>query len=144
MVILVTTSRKPCQDTRSVARLLARLIGGVYFSRGKASFDSVMQEAESAGTKRVLFIGESHGNVGSLGFWQDAWLEPELLVKSTKFARGNMVSRVGKVVADDEFGEKLKGLFEMGAGEGATRMILNSRGISFTQGAKLLLEFKLK
>lgn len=143
--MLVTTSRKPSQNTRTIARLLARLLGSIYFSRGKASFDVLVSEAEKSGFKRVLVIGEDHGNVGSLSFWQDGWLEPEVNVKSVFLGTKNRVARVSKVDSQDEFGVKLKQLFALDEmEEGTTRMVLNRESVIFFEEGRKVLEFKLR
>ena len=143
--MLVTTSRKPSQNTRTTARFLARLIDAKYFSRGKASFDVLVSEAEKSGFKRVLVVGEDHGNVGSLSFWQEGWLEPEVKVKSVFLGTQNRVARVSKVDSPDEFGVKLKELFALDEREGGTtRMVLNRESVIFFEAGKKVLEFKLR
>ncbi len=61
-MMLVTTSRKPGQLTRAMARTVADALGAAYLNRGKAGVDAVMAQAEKAGAKRVLFIWERKGN----------------------------------------------------------------------------------
>lgn len=140
--MLITTSRKPSQQTRTIARFLAGLLGGRYFSRGKASFESVLGEADSQGFKRVLFVGEDHGNVGSLSFWEEGWLEPEVKLRGVFFAGVKRAERVGVVVSEDDFGKRLEALFCV-EGDGGTRMVLNRQRIIFSGGGKRFLEFKL-
>ncbi len=65
-MMLITTSRKPGQLTRAMARTVADALGAAYLNRGKAGVDAVMAEAEKAGASRVLFIWERQGNPSRL------------------------------------------------------------------------------
>lgn len=65
-MLLLTTSRKPGQLTRSVARTLADALGAAYLNRGKAGVDTVLAEADSAGANKVLFLWERNGNPSRL------------------------------------------------------------------------------
>jgi|GEM_PF-6237237 len=65
-MMLITTSRKPGQLTRSVARSLADALGAGYLNRGKAGVQSVLGEADEMGADKVLFVWERHGNPSRL------------------------------------------------------------------------------
>ena len=66
-MMLITTSRKPGQLTRSVARVLSQVVGGRFENRGKASFDHMAGLAEKWGLSRILFVWEKNGNPDRLG-----------------------------------------------------------------------------
>ena len=68
-MLLVTTSRKPCQKTRVLARTLANLIPeSEYTTRGKASINTLIQVAQNKGYETICIIGEQHGNPNNLRF----------------------------------------------------------------------------
>lgn len=88
--MLLTTSRKPCQNTRSIARALAKLLGVHYANRGKSSFDKVAEWAEKKALTEILFVWEAHGNPSKIVAYdleKDGWLEPEIAVKGANFPR---------------------------------------------------------
>ncbi len=65
-MMFITTSRKPGQLTRAIARTLADALGGHYLNRGKAGVQSVLGEADEAGADKVLFVWERYGNPSRL------------------------------------------------------------------------------
>ncbi len=65
-MMMITTSRKPSQQTRAIARTLADALGAGYLNRGKSGVESVLAEAEKAGAGKVLFVWERHGNPSRL------------------------------------------------------------------------------
>ncbi len=64
--MLITTSRKPGQLTRAIARTLANGMGAEFLNRGKSGVDSVFAEAEKLGVSKVLFVWERNGNPSRL------------------------------------------------------------------------------
>lgn len=86
----VTTSRKPSQNTRILARTISSFISGDYDNRGKKSIDSIVSTAQKKGHTRAMVISETKGNPNRLSFieipdkslpdeegWK--WLEPDIL-----------------------------------------------------------------
>ena len=62
-MILTTTSRKPSQNTRRLARTLANTTPHSHYSpRGKKNTEQLAQEARKYGYPRILIITEKHGN----------------------------------------------------------------------------------
>lgn len=112
MPLFVSTSRKPGQETRKLAKWLARFLGETE-NRGKRSVEEVVARAENKGFKRLVFVYEKGGRPCELAFFEDGWLEPGLGVRGVKYPeRGK--ARMPEdlvVVADDEAGEKMKELF---------------------------------
>lgn len=80
----ITTSRKPSELTRRVAKNIAHLIG-LYENRGKKSVKEVVSRADDLGYSRIMVISEAKGGPSSLTFisneneWE--WLDPEVLIK---------------------------------------------------------------
>lgn len=127
-MIFVSTSRKPSQETRRLARWLALLAGGETENRGKRSVGEVAARAAVRGFSRVLFIYEKHGTPRELVFFDEdkGWLEPGIILSGVVFPDKEREKEAGKggkrprlpgaarVVAVDAAGEKIKGLFGIG------------------------------
>jgi len=77
--MLITTSRKPSQRTRTFCRGLERVIKARCINRGKMSVREVFLKAKEMGFDRVAIISERDGNPSGL----DIYLEDELIF-STK------------------------------------------------------------
>jgi len=83
----ITTSRKPSQKTRRLAKFLSKVFLSIYENRGKKSISEVVARADSLGEKRVMIVKEHHGNPSVLSFisigpraeeW--GWLDPEIRI----------------------------------------------------------------
>ena len=74
--MLITTSRKPSQRTRTFCRGLERVINAQCVNRGKMSIREVFLKAKEMEFDRIVFISESDGNPSGL----DIYLENELLL----------------------------------------------------------------
>ena len=59
---IITTSRKPCRNTRVFVRQLAPLIYATYVTRGKSSINSLAEMAEYEGINKLVVVSESKGN----------------------------------------------------------------------------------
>lgn len=116
----ITTGRKPSDPTRKLARWLAAILGGETENRGHRGLGELVERAKAKGLRRVLFIYESHGNPARLVLWEDEWLEPEVWIKSVRFhsAAGGRLAPGFRVVAEDDFGKRVKGLLELEEPEG--------------------------
>jgi len=114
-MLYVTTSRKPSQQTRSLARWLARFLSGECENRGKRSLAEIVERAGNAGMKRLLFVYEFHGNPSELSFYEEGWLSPVLKIKSVEMPEKQSVRLKGelKVVAEGEMGRKMAALFSV-------------------------------
>ncbi|MFB2622311.1 Brix domain-containing protein [Methanothermobacter marburgensis] len=62
--MLLTTSRKPSQRTRSFSQRLSRIMGWRYVNRGKMSIRDVLIEASGP----VALVSERHGNPSRITF----------------------------------------------------------------------------
>jgi len=85
-MILVTTSRKPGQSTRTFSKRLALLIpNAVYDSRGKKGVADLLEQAKSAGLRRILVVCELHGVPAELRFMDSGgnWQEILQIKKAT-------------------------------------------------------------
>ncbi len=138
-LLYVSTSRKPTQKTRILAKWLARLFGGEHENRGKRSVSDIASRMHEKGFKRAIFVYEKHGNPYSLNFLdvEDGWLFPEVLISGFEVFKGEK-KRIGAVTsaqAKDSKGEKILQMlgFKPREGEGLA-MVLSSTEISFMDG----------
>ena len=148
MAIYVTTSRKPSQGTRSLARWLARFLGGECENRGKRSLAEIVERAEAAGFKRLLFVYESHGNPSELSFYEEGWLSPVLKIKSVELPEkkpGRITPGEVRIVAEDEMGKKMAPLFsvEDSVEKNAVEMHLSRDAVIFELGGKSVASVRL-
>jgi U3 small nucleolar ribonucleoprotein protein IMP4 len=67
--MLITTSRKPSQRTRSFGRALERVLPSRYINRGKMSSREVFLKAKELGFDSVMVISERDGNPSRLEFF---------------------------------------------------------------------------
>jgi len=79
----ITTSRKPSDATRKLARLLSTFLG-IYENRGKKSIADVVTRSDELGHSRVIILSEKRGNPDSLSFIKVAeewsWMDPEIII----------------------------------------------------------------
>ncbi|MEN6329494.1 MAG: Brix domain-containing protein [Methanobacteriaceae archaeon] len=68
--MLITTSRKPSQRTRSFGRTLGRVLPARYLNRGKMSLREVFLKAKELGFEFVIVISERDGNPNRLEFFK--------------------------------------------------------------------------
>ncbi len=70
-MILITTTRRPSQRTRSFVRDLYHVIpGAIRRNRGKASLEDLNELALKLGAERVLIVSTKGGNPSSLYFFK--------------------------------------------------------------------------
>jgi U3 small nucleolar ribonucleoprotein protein IMP4 len=60
--MLITTSRKPSQRTRTFARSLERVLNAKYINRGKMSLRDVLIKLNNLNFNRIIIISEMKGN----------------------------------------------------------------------------------
>lgn len=94
--LYITTSRKPSQATRKLARWLALLANAASENRGKRSVGDCVERARALGMTRLLFVYEKQGNPVELAFYDasaqtegesegGAWLEPSIAILGVSF-----------------------------------------------------------
>jgi len=73
--VLVTTSHRPSQRVRSLAKELAAVLpGGVRVNRGKRSLQDLYYDARSVGASRVVVVTTRKGNPGLIMVYEAAGL----------------------------------------------------------------------
>lgn len=94
--MVVTTSRKPSQRTRSFVKDLARVLGGKTLTRGKTPLREIL-----ANYPKVIIVEEYRGNPGKLKFYDIEKNKLILLFISVKLQREvcgrNVENREGKI-----------------------------------------------
>ncbi len=81
--MIITTSRKPSRRSRTLGRDLERVLGGVYVTRGKASYDVLVDKARRDGEYKIVVISDIHGNPGKIqviNLTEDDWSWDPLII----------------------------------------------------------------
>lgn len=83
-MVLITTSRKPCRNTRTFARKLSNLIpNSIYLTRGKKDIYDLIEYARSHGLRRIMLIGDFRGNPGKVQFLKlgkSSWAWEDIII----------------------------------------------------------------
>jgi U3 small nucleolar ribonucleoprotein protein IMP4 len=69
--MLITTSRKPSQRTRSFCKSLDRVINSEYTNRGKMSLRNVLLKSSQLGFDKTAVISETKGNPSKIDFYNE-------------------------------------------------------------------------
>jgi U3 small nucleolar ribonucleoprotein protein IMP4 len=149
--MLITSTRDPSQQTRTLCKLLARLFQAEYINRGKASTREIFARAIEKGHKQVLIVGSFYGSPGSLAFYDamgNCLLSLHIAIsKVTKerfFPRELILVGEGKLA--QRFSQIL-GLELNGIKEGKRMLIIEDKALSFYEGEvedqRLLLKLKI-
>jgi U3 small nucleolar ribonucleoprotein protein IMP4 len=81
-MILITTSRKPCNRTRSFCKDLQRALPeAIYRTRGKAPLDEVL------GEEKVIYITDRKGNPGKMEIYREGKRLLSLVLKGVRLRR---------------------------------------------------------
>ena len=84
-MIILTTSRKPSQRTRSFCRDLERTLPTLkYIQRGKSSLTDIINEY---GKHRILVLDEIKGNPSRFRLYVDGLLKYQLLIRGVQLQR---------------------------------------------------------
>lgn len=66
--MLITTSRKPSQRTRSFCKSLVRVLNSSYINRGKMSIRDVLIKSSELGYTKIAVVSELKGNPSKIDF----------------------------------------------------------------------------
>jgi U3 small nucleolar ribonucleoprotein protein IMP4 len=69
--MLITTSRKPSQRTRSFCKDLNRVIDSEYVNRGKMSLRNVLLKSSELGSTKTAVVSEVKGNPSRIDFYNE-------------------------------------------------------------------------
>ena len=67
--LVITTSRKPSQMTRTFSQFLNHFLNATYFNRGKASFTKVVNQTRQYDTSLLVVINQTKGNPSSINVY---------------------------------------------------------------------------
>ena len=144
LMILISTSRKPSQNTRRLARQISMALPhSKYITRGKKSVDSLCSEAAREGYSKVALIFESHGNPYKLSFIKNSgdewdWLLDELKIKSFKI-ENKIRKQFNSIIID----KKLKDIFMPGDEESDNHMEIKNNKLIIKSDNDIMLEIKI-
>ncbi len=116
-MLLITTCRKPCRNTRVFARNISYLLPGAeYVARGKKSIYELIEAARQKGLRRIAIISDYKGNPGEMEFirldkrdWQ--WAETVVRVKSADYQKSK--ARVGDIAVEGKLKTTVIDLFDL-------------------------------
>jgi rRNA maturation protein Rpf1 len=116
-MLLITTCRKPCTNTRLFARNLSNLVPGAeYVPRGKKNIYSLIEEARKKGLRRVAIISDFKGNPGEVEFikldkreWD--WAETVFRIKSVDYEKSK--KKIKDIKVEGGLGEMVVELFDI-------------------------------
>src|SRR5664280_84417 len=66
--MLITTSRKPSQRTRSFCKSIVRVLNSSYINRGKMSIRDVLIKSSELGYDEIAVVSEMKGNPSRIDF----------------------------------------------------------------------------
>lgn len=66
--MLITTSRKPSQRTRSFCKSFVRVLNSSYINRGKMSIRDVLIKSSELGYNKIAVVSETKGNPSRIDF----------------------------------------------------------------------------
>lgn len=66
--MLITTSRKPSQRTRSFCKSFVRVLNSSYINRGKMSIRDVLIKSSELGYNKIAVVSEMKGNPSRIDF----------------------------------------------------------------------------
>jgi U3 small nucleolar ribonucleoprotein protein IMP4 len=87
--MLITTSRKPSQRTRTFARSLERVLNAKYINRGKMSLRDVLIKSSQLNFNRIIIISEMKGNPSRIEILNsngDSLISLNVMVSITSFS----------------------------------------------------------
>ena len=116
-MLLITTCRKPCKNTRLFARNLSNLVPGAeYVPRGKKNIYSLIEEARKRGLRRVAIISDFKGNPGEVEFikldkreWD--WAETIFRIKSVNYQKSKR--KINAIKVDGTLKKTVVDLFDI-------------------------------
>ncbi len=146
--MLITSSRKPSNRTRTLCKHLATFFNCEYVNRGKMGMGTVLHLAHD---NPLLIVGEFHGNPGSLAIYDGnglCLLSIHMMVsypENSKFSKLKLVEPV--IVGSGKLANAIASSLSLQlANDSASPrcVIVNNGIIDFIDSGKLLFKIKLK
>ena len=116
-MLLITTCRKPCRNTRVFARNISNLLpGSDYVVRGKKSIYELIEAARQKGLRRIVIVSDYKGNPGEMEFirlgkkeWE--WAETIVRIKSADYQKDK--ARIGDIAVEGKLKKTVIDLFDL-------------------------------
>ena len=132
-MLLITTCRKPCTNTRLFARNLSNLVPGAeYVPRGKKNIYSLIEEARKKGLRRVAIISDFKGNPGEVEFikldkreWD--WAETVFRIKSVDYEKSK--KKIKDIKVEGGLGKMIVELFDIEESQEPEMTLTADKGI---------------
>jgi rRNA maturation protein Rpf1 len=143
-MLLITTCRKPCTNTRVFARTLSNLVPcSEYAPRGKGNIYSLIEKARQKGLRRIAIVSEMKGNPSEIAFikldkrnWD--WAE-SFKIKSVKFEKQK--DRITDVNVEGKLKAAITDLFDINESQEPELTIeADSKEITFGDKMNIKLE----
>ncbi|MGM0771490.1 MAG: rRNA maturation protein [Halobacteriota archaeon] len=146
--MLITSSRKPSVNTRTLCKYLASFFNCKYMTRGKMGLAEVMLYSDDS---YVVVVGDFHGSPGSLIFYDEDGGELLSIRLSMFYPEDykftNLKSFEPVITGHSEAGDLLTDYFDIYQGEcdGKGKCIkVEGDHIQFLYSGKLLFRFNIK
>ena len=145
-MLLITTCRKPCTNTRVFARNLSNLVpGSEYVPRGKKNIYSVIEEARKKGLRRVAIVSDLKGNPGKIEFikldkreWD--WSETIFRIKSVDYQKSKR--KIGSIAVEGKLKTTVVDLFDIEESQ-EPEMMLNADERLIKFGDQMNIKFEI-
>ena len=150
-MLLVTTGRKPCVNTRRFAKTLALLVPQAeYTVRGKKNIETLAEEARFKGAERVAIIGDRKGNPGRIEFalvnarsWK--WLEKTIVIDKTIEPKEKIKQKTDHANATGPLAKQLIEFFAFDPEEDSPNEItMNENEMVFSKNNEIVLKIVFK
>lgn len=143
-MLLVTTCREPCANTRKFAKALAACVPlSLAENRGKKSIDGLIETARRLGFRRIAIINEQKGNpkrIETISLDKKKW-EWEEPIEIHGYMIGEIRKPVESLRVEGKRKEKLSELFDINEDEEAETVLHSNDGLIF-KNKEILLKIK--
>jgi len=133
--MLITTSRKPSNQTRSFSRGLSKVFPSKYLNRGKMSIRDVLLNAHEFGSENIIIVSQIKGNPSRITFYNEkgeSLLSLDITVAASKAGSRIEKNDLTMRCEVDDLGEKLKSILKIPEYKGTS----NSNIIWIKKGKK--------
>ncbi|WP_440952360.1 rRNA maturation protein [Methanococcoides sp. FTZ1] len=146
--MLITSSRKPSVNTRTLCKYLATFFNCKYLTRGKMGLADIMSHSDDP---HVVVVGDYHGSPGSFIFYGEDG-EELLSIRLSMFYPEdykftNLKSVEPVLAGDSELGELIAHYFDIYQGDcdGISKCIrVEDDRMEFFYSGRLLFRFNIK
>lgn len=116
--MLITTSRKPSQRTRSFCQRLKKAMGYPYINRGKMNTREILQKAREYNEPTIAIVSEKHGNPSRITFYNKIGEEIGYMTISTAIPKSLETRPTRKIKGEIGDARLLEDLIPFEEGDG--------------------------